>query len=84
MDFAKVSGEFTRWSPSPAARRQLESADHVGLRNFHRLYRPLAASWRMYDNAGVSDPQLVARGTAKETIVVSRRIWDSSLAAAGL
>lgn len=33
-----------------------------GLRNFNSLYRPLATSWRLYDNSRQPGPRLVATG----------------------
>ena len=45
----------------------------AGLRNFFRLYSPLADSWRFYDNSVWSEPRLVAAGshTQPETITDS-------------
>jgi predicted ABC-type ATPase len=36
---------------------------NTGLRNFLELYRPLAATWRFYDNSSLWGPRLVASGT---------------------
>ncbi len=47
---------------------------HVGLKNFLRLYQPMATTWRLYDNAGANSPVLVAKG-GKAT---ESRIYDSS------
>ena len=41
----------------------------AGLRNFFRLYMPLAAVWRIYDNSNVEDMRLIAEG---ERTIVSR------------
>jgi predicted ABC-type ATPase len=38
-----------------------------GLSNFFELYRPLATSWRVYDNSGPCKPELVAAGRGEET-----------------
>ena len=38
-----------------------------GLRNFAELYRPLATSWRLYENAAAGRPDLVASGGAGRT-----------------
>ncbi len=35
---------------------------HAGLRNLFRLYMPLAAVWRIYDNSNVEDMALIAEG----------------------
>jgi len=37
-----------------------------GLANFSHLYRPLATSWRVYDNSALSKPTLVAFGSGAE------------------
>jgi predicted ABC-type ATPase len=34
----------------------------TGLQNFFRLYRRLATTWRVYDNAGKTGPRLIAGG----------------------
>lgn len=51
--------------PDDTVRRRFAS----GLQNFFRLYRPLAATWRMYDNSR-NKPRLVARGTGNRTVRV--------------
>lgn len=38
-----------------------------GLSNFFRLYRPMATSWRLYDNSGPSQPELIAVGSGADT-----------------
>ena len=65
--------------PEDVVRRRYEG----GLRNFHRIYQPLASSWAMYDNGHGSPPRLVAFGAAEEINIVDADIWRSSLAAAG-
>lgn len=47
----------------------------AGLRNFFALYRPLATSWRMYDNSRVGAPRLIACGAGTRTRVVDPRTW---------
>ncbi|MBM3746163.1 MAG: hypothetical protein FJW34_10220 [Acidobacteria bacterium] len=44
------------WVPELTVRRRYET----GLRNFFKLYRPLATSWRFYDNTRA--PRLLAEG----------------------
>jgi predicted ABC-type ATPase len=44
---------------------------HAGLRNFFRLYRPLATTWRVYDNSVRPLPVLVASGRGRETTHVA-------------
>jgi predicted ABC-type ATPase len=50
----------------------------AGLRNFFRLYQPLAESWRLYDNSGRERPKLVATGlrTAVRR-VVDAEAWNT-------
>jgi predicted ABC-type ATPase len=54
-----------------------------GIRNFLDLYKPLAASWRVYDNSRPSEPSLFARGEGfrAETILDEER-WRAFQAAA--
>lgn len=44
--------------PESTIRRRYDS----DLRNFFGLYRPIANSWRFYNNAAISGPRLVATG----------------------
>ena len=45
-----------------------------GLANFFGLYRPLATTWRLYNNAGPA-PQLTARGTPSRTSIHDDALW---------
>jgi predicted ABC-type ATPase len=48
-----------------------------GLRNFFRLYRPAATTWRFYDNSAASGPRLIARGgAAGQEWVGDAGLWD--------
>jgi predicted ABC-type ATPase len=44
--------------------------------NFFRLYRPIVASWEVYDNSHAGGPQLIAHGdrTGRET-VLKETVW---------
>ena len=49
---------------------------HRGLNNFFRLYRPLATSWRMYDNSTMDKVRLIAAGVSTSTTKISdRAVW---------
>ena len=48
--------------PRDVVRRRYDA----GLRNFFALYRPLASTWRMYDNASGTEPRLIANGRGSE------------------
>lgn len=49
-----------------------------GIRNFFRLYRPLAKRWRFYDNSDRSGPRLIAAGAgANETQIAIPDAWDA-------
>jgi predicted ABC-type ATPase len=49
-----------------------------GLHNFFCIYRPLAMTWRMYDNSLGRRPRLIASGAGSRTIrIVNRRMWDA-------
>lgn len=37
----------------------------AGLANFLDIYRPMAKTWRLYDNSSAGEPLLVAQGTGK-------------------
>lgn len=48
---------------------------HAGLRNFFRLYMPLATKWQMVDNSREMEMRLIAKGTAPSAV----EIFDASL-----
>jgi predicted ABC-type ATPase len=50
-----------------------------GIENFFRLYRPMADTWRMYDNSEPSWPRIVADGRkdTNETIY-DPKTWNLS------
>ncbi len=55
-----------------AIRRRYEG----GIRNFFKLYRPLADGWRVYDNSSLS-PRLIAHGSGLQVEWVSNQsAWD--------
>lgn len=59
--------------PGPTVRRRYTR----GIQNFQVLYRPLATTWRVYDNSSAEGPKLVARGgvgTAEE--ILDEGKWD--------
>lgn len=49
--------------PEQTIRRRYVS----GLENFFSLYRPMASSWRFYDNSGEGQARLIAAGHGNET-----------------
>lgn len=49
----------------------------AGIRNFFKLYRPLATTWTVYNNSG-PEPVCVAEGLASETIgVYDKDVWET-------
>ena len=40
---------------------------HAGIKNFFRLYKPLADFWRVYDNSEPAGPRLIASGSRSES-----------------
>ena len=46
-----------------------------GLRNFWRLYQPLANRWAVYDNSGSTNPIMIAEGIGTETKIVVPESW---------
>ena len=64
MAVARVAERVRRGGhdiPEPTIRRRYVA----GLRNFFSLYRPLANTWRMYDNTRAGEPGLIAKGTTR-------------------
>lgn len=60
--------------PEEVVRRRYRA----GLRNFFSLYRPLATTWRVYDNGGKSAPRLIASGQEGSTkAIAARGIWKA-------
>ena len=58
--------------PEATIRRRYEA----GLRNFFRLYKPLATTWRFFDNSAAGTLRLVAGGQGERTIrVADRNLW---------
>ncbi|MGB7925068.1 MAG: zeta toxin family protein [Pyrinomonadaceae bacterium] len=48
-----------------------------GLRNFFKLYQPLAATWVVYDNSGPGNPLLVAAGSYHTIATIFQKsIWQ--------
>jgi predicted ABC-type ATPase len=54
--------------PEPTIRRRFAS----GLRHFFGTYRDTVDTWRMYDNARLTDPELIASGTRNCGVQVAR------------
>jgi predicted ABC-type ATPase len=59
--------------PEDVIRRRYEA----GLKNFFRIYRPLAASWRFYDNAIPGGRRLIASGDLDQATVVDPELWNN-------
>jgi predicted ABC-type ATPase len=60
--------------PDDVIRRRYEG----GLRNFFRLYRPLAASWQFYDNSVHRKRRLIASGALHQaTMVFDSDLWNN-------
>jgi predicted ABC-type ATPase len=60
--------------PEDVIRRRYDA----GLRNFFRIYRPLAAHWRLYDNSNRGGGRLIAKGRFCEAPVIATKgcgIW---------
>jgi len=66
----QLGGHFV---PDETVRRRYVA----GLRNFFRLYQPIASSWRFYDNSKESGRRLIAHGgSTRETRVSRPRLWN--------
>jgi predicted ABC-type ATPase len=60
--------------PEEVVRRRYEA----GLRNFFRIYSPIAASWVFYDNSYKASPREVARGTCGRVELISDpELWNN-------
>jgi predicted ABC-type ATPase len=60
--------------PTPTIRRRYVR----GLRNFFEIYRPLSASWLIYDSSGPFRPRPVAGGQGRRVVeIMDRRAWTS-------
>ena len=76
-DRARLGGHDV---PEQTVRRRYAA----GLRNFFRLYQPLATAWRLYDNSSSPGMRLVAGGertivTRIDDKVIWRRIQEEHL-----
>ncbi len=50
---------------------------HAGIKNFFRLYKPLADFWRVYDNSRSTGPYLIASGNKSEPDNIKNiEIWN--------
>jgi predicted ABC-type ATPase len=59
--------------PAKVIRRRYRA----GLRNFFEIYRPLATTWRMYDNSRGPSANLIASGSGSTTVAVLDRVtWE--------
>ncbi|HVP10201.1 MAG TPA: AAA family ATPase [Phycisphaerae bacterium] len=51
-----------------------------GLRNFFQLHRPIATTWRMYDNSHGRRPRRIASGAGgRTTRIVDEQVWNRIL-----
>ena len=58
--------------PIATIRRRFDA----GIRNFFRLYQPLADGWRVYDNTDIT-PRLIANGSrGKVECVTDKAVWN--------
>ncbi len=50
---------------------------HAGIKNFFRLYKPLADFWRVYDNSDPAGPRLIASSNVSESDNIKDiEIWN--------
>lgn len=50
---------------------------HAGLRNFFNLYRPIADSWKLYDNSDANQFNLIASEVKGSSLHVEHeKIWQ--------
>jgi predicted ABC-type ATPase len=59
--------------PEPVIRRRYAA----GLRNFSKLYRPLANTWAVYDNSDSPSPTMIAQGgQGEEPSIIHADLWE--------
>lgn len=46
-----------------------------GLRNFFKLYQPIADSWAFYDNSKFGNPDIIAEGGQTSETIFNQEIW---------
>jgi predicted ABC-type ATPase len=50
----------------------------AGLKNFSRLYQPLADTWAVYDNSNLPDPMIIAQGgQGEKQSLFHTGLWNS-------
>ena len=59
--------------PEETIRRRFKG----GLKNFFKLYEPLADSWQMYDNSDVGNPTSIALKINRRLEVQNQAVWDN-------
>ncbi len=60
--------------PEDVIRRRYEA----GLRNFFRIYRPMAAAWQFYDNSDPHSRRLIASGALHQPdVVTDAELWNN-------
>lgn len=66
-DFAVARvAERVRMGGHDVPEKTIRRRYHSGIKNFFRLYEPLADFWRVYDNSEPSGPRLIASGSRSE------------------
>lgn len=59
--------------PEPVIRRRYRA----GLKNFFKLYKPVADSWRFYDNSNVNELSLIASEIQGNSLTVENKtVWQ--------
>lgn len=49
----------------------------AGLRNFSKLYQPLANTWAVYDNSDLPSPKMIAQGgQSEEPNIIHADLWE--------
>lgn len=76
-DRVRMGGHYV---PEETVRRRYLA----GLKNFFRLYRPLAKKWYVYDNSVAIAPNMIAVGAGEGEIEVTDEVKWSAVVKAGL
>ncbi len=66
----KLGGHFV---PEDTIRRRYQG----GLKNFFRLYMPIANSWQMYDNSAIGSLESIASKLDNKVVVDKQQMWKN-------
>lgn len=69
-----LGGHFV---PEETIRRRYKA----GLKNFFNMYKPIADSWKMYDNTNIGNFALIASNMNNDIVINNEPMWDKLIEA---